>query len=119
MNKKKLAKLRRELKQLRAGKHNLKMSDLPRFAAKVGRRPDPKRGKEPTYISHAFPELSPLSIPSHRVVKAYTAEAIMDILEADLDKWESRLEEQELKENENTKRLPATSIRSDGDPNGA
>src|SRR5436309_11340066 len=98
MDKKKLGKLRRELKQLRAGKHNIKTADLTRFAGKVGRKQDRSRGKEPTYVSVAFPELNPLSIPGHKTVNPYTADSIMDIFEADLDKWEDSLDQQEAKE---------------------
>lgn len=111
MNKKKLGKLRRELEQLRAGKHNLKTIDLTRFAGKVGRKEDRSRGKEPTYVSTAFPELNPLSIPGHKTVNPYTADSIMDTFEADLDRWEDRLEEEERKTNDNSKQIPGKTIR--------
>jgi hypothetical protein len=117
MTKNKLAKLRRELKQLRDGKYSLKLSDLTGFAGKLGRTRDTSRGKEPTYVSLYFPELRPLSIPGHKSVNAFTANAILDALEVDLNKLEAWVDEQEAKEkNENAKGLPPTTIRSDTDP---
>jgi hypothetical protein len=118
MNKHGIAKLRRELEQLRVGKYNLKSSDLTRFAAKVGRKRDTSRGKEPTYVSILLPGARPLSIPGHRKIKPYTADAIMDILEADLDRWEELLEEKEAKANEKSKRLPPATIRTNRNPSG-
>jgi hypothetical protein len=119
MNKKKIAKLRRELKQLRDAKYSLKRSDLTGFAGKVGRKEDTSRGKEPTYVSVFFPELRPLSIPGHREVNPFTANSILDTLEADLDKLEAWVDEQEAKaKNENAKGLPPTTVRSDSDPSG-
>jgi len=118
MTKKKIAKLRRELTSLRAGKHNLKPKDLIRFAGKVSRKRDTSRGKEPTYISLQFPELRPLSIPGHPTINSYTAVAIIDSLEADLDRWEDLLESQEKKTDGNSKELPPATIRTDRDPSG-
>lgn len=116
MKKKKIAKLRRELKQLRDAKYSLKLRDLISFAGKVGRKEDTSRGKEPTYVNVLFPELRPLSIPSHREVNPFTANSILDTLEADLDKWEAWVVEQEAKaKNENDKGIPPTTIRSDSD----
>jgi hypothetical protein len=112
MTKKKLSKLRRELKQLRAGKYNIKPSDLRSFAGKVGRKLSGLRGKEPTYVSIPFPHLNPLSIPGHPTINPFTAENIMDILETDLDAWEDLLEKESLK-NENSKKLPPATIRTD------
>jgi hypothetical protein len=120
MNKKKLVKLRRELRQLRDAKYSLKLSDLTRFATKVGRKEDTSRGKEPTYVSVYFPESRPLSIPGNKHVNPYTANAILDTFEADLDKLQAWVEEQETREkNENIKGLPPTTIREDCDSSGA
>jgi hypothetical protein len=117
MDKKKLAKLRRELAQLRAGKYNLKTSKLVSFAGKVGRQRDTSRGKEPTYVS-VLPGARPLSIPGHRTINPHTADAVMDSLEADLDRWESMLEETESNANENSKKLPPATVRTNRDPSG-
>jgi hypothetical protein len=117
MTKKKLSKLRRALKQLRAGKYNIRPSDLVSFAGKVGRRLDGSRGKEPTYVSTAFPNLNPLSIPGHPKINPFTADNIMDILEIDLDAWEDHLEKESLK-NENRKELPPATIRTNRNPSG-
>lgn len=117
MNRKKIAKLRRELESLRAGKYNLRPTDLVRFARKVGRDPDTSRGKEPTYVS-VLPGTRPLSIPAHPKINPYTAESILDHLEADLDRWEDLAEAAEAEEknkNENSKGLPSATIRKGGD----
>jgi hypothetical protein len=118
MDKKRLRKLRRELDELRIGKYNLKTSDLVRFAGKVGRKENTLRGKEPTFISVPFPELRPLSISSHKTINPHTANAILDSLEADLNKWEDSLEAQERKTNGNDKKLPPETICTDSDPSG-
>ncbi len=119
MNKKKVARLRRELKQLRDAKYSLKRSDLTRFAGKLGRKENTSRGKEPTYTSTFFPELRPLSIPSHREVNPFTANSILDTLETDLDKLEAWVNEQEEKaKNERKKELPPTTVRTDSDSGG-
>jgi len=98
MNLRKLAQLRRELEGLRRARNNLRRSDLVRFANKVGRQPDTKRGKEPTYVS-PIPGVRPLSIPSHKRINPYTADSIMDTFEDDLARWEESLEERKMKAN--------------------
>jgi hypothetical protein len=118
MTKKKLAKLRRELKQLRDAKYSLKLSDLTGFAKKLGRKENSSRGKEPTYVSIYFPELRPLSIPGHTKVNPFTANSILDSLEADLDRLETWLDEQEENKNEDAKRLPPTAVCTDRDSGG-
>jgi hypothetical protein len=123
MTKRKLAKLRRELSALRARKFNLKTTDLVRFAGQLGRQQDSSRGKEPTYISSAFPNSNPLSIPGHRTINPYTANAILDSLEVDLDRWEDLLDTQEQKgktdgkdDEKNPKELPPATLRTHRDP---
>jgi hypothetical protein len=116
MNKRKIGKLRRELRALRAGKYNLKTSDLVRFARKVGRLPNTQRGKEPTYVS-PIPGTRPLSIPGHTTINPYTADAIMDSFEEDLGRWEDLLEKEPTK-SENTKRLPPATICTNRDSGG-
>jgi hypothetical protein len=119
MNKKKIAKLRRELRQLRDAKYSLKLADLTGFAGKVGRKENTSRGKEPTYVSVYFPELRPLSIPSHSKVNPFTANSILDTLEADLDKLEAWVKEQEAKaKNDSTEGIPPETVRPDCDSSG-
>lgn len=127
MDRKKLGRLRRELKQLRAAKYNLKTKKLTQFAKKIGRKRDPLRGKEPTYVSVPFPELNPLAIPGHKTVNPFTGDSIMDTFEADLDKWEDHLDEQdakkptvpkETKTHDQRQQLPAKTVREDGDSSG-
>jgi hypothetical protein len=110
MRKDDIKRLREELQQLRLSKYNLKRSDLVRFAERVGRYPYMKHGKEPTWRSD-IPGRNPLSIPGHRKVKPYTANKILDILEADIDTLEDMLEEKERRQNENRKRLPPATLR--------
>jgi hypothetical protein len=105
MNKRRMAKLRRELQKLRAGRYNLKTSQIVAFAGKVGRTRDTTRGKEPTYVS-VLPELRPVSIPGHPTINPFTAGSILDVLEHDLDKWEELLESRENKSDENGVELP-------------
>jgi len=114
MNKRKIAKLRRDLEALRARRYNLKHSDLESFATKVWRKRDTTRGKEPQYVSIQFPELHPLSIPGHKRVNPYTADSVMDTFEADLNKWDSWLDEQEENKND-SKRLSKQALRKDRD----
>lgn len=109
MDQRKITKLRRELRKLRSGKYNLKPSKLATFAGKVGRVRDTSRGKEPTYIS-IIPGIRPLSIPGHPTINPHTADAILDVLEADLDRWEDSLKAEEKKTNENSKGLPQTTV---------
>ena len=119
MNKKKIAKLRRELDGLRAGKYNLKTSDVVSLAKRIGRSRDTSRGKEPTYVS-VLPRTTPLSIPGHPTINPYTANAILDVLEADLDRWQELAEQMESKEKQDEKRagLPQTAVREDRDSGG-
>ena len=117
MNKKKLAKLRRESDKLRAGRNNIKSSQLSGFAGKLGRQRDTSRGKEPTYINVYFPELNPLSIPAPNI-KPYTAVSVLDNLEQDFAKWEAAVEVEEKKAHENDNAVPAITVRTDRDPGG-
>jgi len=88
MDSKRLNALKRRHVALRRG------ADIPRralvsLAKSLGRKPSP-RGKEPTYVSELF-ALRPLAIPSHRMIKEYTAESILDQLEGDIFQWEEYL----------------------------
>jgi hypothetical protein len=115
MTKNKVAKLRRELTQLRNAKYSLKLSDLTGFAKRLGRKEKTSRGKEPTYVSILFPELRPLAIPAHTKVNPFTANSILDSLELDLGKLETWVHEEERRKDENAKRLPPAAIRPDSD----
>jgi hypothetical protein len=115
MTKKKLAKLRRELDGLRAGKYSLKTSDLISFAKKVGRKRDTSRGKEPTYICESIDGVRPLSIPGHNTINPHTAGSILDSLEADLDRWEAWIEQQEQQHGQSKDDLPSKALRQDSD----
>ncbi len=97
MNKRKLRRLRKELRALRAKIGNLRSRDLASFARKVGRRRSHTRTNEPTYVSDAFRDARPISIPSHPGnLKRGTADNILDDLEGDLSRWEEYINAQEL-----------------------
>lgn len=92
MNKKSIVKIERKLASLRARSAGLRRRDLERIAKSLGRRKF-DRGKEPTYISEAFPnELRPLTIPGHVTIKRGTALSILNQLEEDVFKWKEWLE---------------------------
>ena len=84
MHSKRLNTLKRRHIALRNG------ADIPRralvsLAKSLGRKASPQ-GKEPTYVSDFF-ALRPLAIPSHRIIKEYTAKSILDQLEEDIFQW--------------------------------
>jgi len=75
-------------------------ADIPRrllvnLAKALGRKPSPA-GKEPMYVSEFFP-IRPLAIPSHQMVKEYTAKSILNQLEEDISHWEEYLKEEAKK----------------------
>jgi hypothetical protein len=113
MDRAKIKRLRRQLESLRAGAFNLKPSMLIGFAESVGRT-RANRGKEPTYVSILLGR-NPLSIPGHSTINGFTAKAIIKVLEADLDVWESLVEEEEKKKHDATGISP-TAVRKSGDP---
>jgi len=90
MTKKKLKKLKRKIRSLRRGRGNIHEHDLVSLAKQFGRRLF-NTGKHPTYVSDAFPDLRPLSIPSHGTLIPATAESILDQLEEDSLRWKERL----------------------------
>lgn len=94
MNKAKIRKLKKELKQMRMNFTSYPSRDLETFARAVGRQLD-SRGKEPNWVRKIDPELSPpLSIPNHSAeLKAGTARSIIDQLLADLDEWDIHLDQ--------------------------
>lgn len=84
----KLKKLRAELEQLRAA-GSIKSRDMQGFAQRLGRDLYAGRGKHPTFVNLNFPDLRPLSIPSHATpLNKHTAGSILDQLEEDLECWE-------------------------------
>ncbi len=93
MDRKSLAKFRRELEVLRNSQP--KATSLQRFAQRVGRSKE-NRGKHPMYGSEAFPHLRPLSIPNHkgRDLPLGTKNSILNQLEEDLDAWDAALSRQ-------------------------
>lgn len=91
MNKRKLQRLKRKLKDLR--RHGgIKSAEAEAMAKTVGRVRH-KRGSEPTWVHNDFPQLRPLSIPRHsKDLNRFTAASILDQLETDLDWIEQTLE---------------------------
>lgn len=84
----KVIRLRRKIESLR-GKGGVKSSEIESLAKNLGRKRH-KRGSEPTWINESFPHLRPVSIPHHsKGLNRYTARAILDQLEADLEAWEA------------------------------
>jgi hypothetical protein len=95
MTKKKLNRIRRKLDVLRAGAAGLRSHQLVQIAKSLGRRRS-NRGKEPTYVSDPFPDLRPVSIPSHRgTLNRFTASSILDQLDEDVFRWEEEFEQEE------------------------
>ena len=90
MNKNKLKKIKRKIRSLRAGAANIQEHELVSIAKKLERRRF-DTGKHPTYISDPFPDLRPISIPSHRKFLAPTAQNILDDLENDVRRWQDEL----------------------------
>lgn len=89
MNRKKLAKLKKELLDMRRSPQGRRSEDFQSYARSLGRNPE-NRGKEPTWSRGREPHLSPpLSIPDHSgEMKTNTARSIIDQLLADCDEWE-------------------------------
>ncbi len=84
----KTGKLRKRLSVLRT-KGSLKSSEVESLARQLGRVRH-KRGKEPIWVSALFPHLMPSSIPHHGGgrLNRFTARAILDRLEEDLEALE-------------------------------
>ena len=90
----KLRKLRSEIEAFRR-KGGVKSAELEKLARRLNRRPA-KRGKEPTWVNEALPERHPVSIPHHPGdLNRFTVKAILDQLEADLDRYEELLQQPE------------------------
>ena len=94
MNRKKWNKIRRQLDA--CGKGQPKAAELVRLARALGRTKH-NRGKEPTYESDDFPDLSPLTIPMHkgRDLATGTRDSILAQLDDDLTRWDETLTKRE------------------------
>ena len=91
MTKTRLNRLKRKIANLRARSAGIRTRELVSVANGLGRR-SAQRGKEPTYVSDQFPNLRPISIPSHsKPLKRFTAMSILDRLEDDVAAWEEVL----------------------------
>lgn len=110
MDRKKLGRLRREIAKLRGSPR--KSGELERLATKLGRG-RVKRGAY-TWESTVF-DLPPVSIPHHsKELKRFTAEGILDHLEAhDLRAWEQQIERQEKRNAEERRRVSESPVRPD------
>lgn len=93
MNARHLAKIKRTLLELARSPAGVKAIELEGFARALGRELT-KRGKEPTFIRRADPQLpSPLSIPRHAAdLRIGTAKNIIRALLDDVSAWESYLQ---------------------------
>jgi hypothetical protein len=93
MNKKKLQKIKKQIKKLRSSPNNIRSDKLIHLARSLERRLF-NRGSEPNYVSDILPKSRPISIPNHPgAMKRYTAENILDSLEQDVFEIEQILEE--------------------------
>jgi hypothetical protein len=94
MNKKTLKNVERRIRSLHAGSGNVRRRQLVSLAKTLGRK-ESNRGKEPTYISIAFPDLRAVTIPSHPgTMPRFTVESILDQFEGnDVVRWQQALEQ--------------------------
>ena len=94
MNRSKLEKIKREIRQLRRSPQ--KAVALERLAKRLGRK-SVKRGKEPVWESQALDEVFAVAIPRHgtRDLAPGTQRNILDALEEDVLVWEERLPNEE------------------------
>ncbi len=90
MTLRRVAQLRMRIAELRRAR-DVKSRDIVRLAQAVGRKPDNKRGKEPTYVHPELRNRRPLSIPNHPTLAPGTKNNILDDLEGDLDAYEENL----------------------------
>lgn len=96
MSRKKLVKLRRELRDKLRNPQNTRATELIGLALQVGRVLE-NRGKEPTYIRASDPALTPpLSIPNHPgEMRALTVKSIVHALLSDCDDWDCHLDQED------------------------
>jgi hypothetical protein len=93
MNKKKLAKIKRRIAESR--RRSNKHRDLEQIAIAL-ERVKFHRGKEPTYVSTAFPNANPITIPDHgnTDIKKGTANSILNQLDEDVWRFEEKFEKE-------------------------
>jgi len=96
MTRKKLKKIKREIAAAR--KRTNTYRDLARIASSLERRQakgSEVRGKEPAFISMAFPDASPITIPNHagKDIKRGTQHNILNQFEGDVFRFEETLDE--------------------------
>jgi predicted metal-dependent peptidase len=101
MNRKRLAKIKREIAAAR--RKSCRAADLEGFAKHLGRKL--RKGKktgEPMWINQEFPSLYPLAIPHHggKDLANATQRSILEQLEDDVLAWDERLEEEDDEEDE-------------------
>ena len=96
MNRKTLAKIERELREILMSPHNRTHSVLAGYAKKLGRTRE-NRGKEPTFERAGDPVLFPcLTIPGHSGDLAPgTVRSVVNQLLNDVDAWKFYLMENE------------------------
>jgi hypothetical protein len=94
MTRRKLQRLRQQIASLRRSQPKARV--LIALAKALGRMEE-DRGKEPTYCSEEFQDLSPLTIPMHkgRDLPPGTRDSILNQLDEDVDAWDQRLFERE------------------------
>ena len=94
MHTKKIAKLRKQLEELRR-KGGVRSRELESLAQALGRQQH-WRGKEPTWVNPNLPGARPVSIPNHPgEMSRYTAKSILDQLEVDIDGHEEQTQDAE------------------------
>jgi len=101
MDKKKLGKIRRELRDIAKQPHGRASSELEGLAHRLGRKKE-DRGKEPTWTRKLDPALSPpLSIPHHSTdLSVGVCKSVVSALLDDCDDWEQHLNSLEQNEAE-------------------
>ncbi len=94
MNREKLEKIKRDIAAAKRKANTYR--DLERIALSLKRklaRGAQSRGKEPAFISKAFPNANPITIPNHagKTIPKGTAHSILRQLEEDIFRFEEAL----------------------------
>lgn len=93
MDRRRLVRLREDIGKLRR-RGGIHATELQALAKRIGRVPH-SRGKEPTWVNPSLPEARPVSMPNHPGdLNRFTAREILNQLEADVDRFEARLEDE-------------------------
>lgn len=94
MDHRRIKTLRREIDKIRR-RGGIRATELEHLAERIGRERHP-RGKEPTWVHPSIPQARPSSIPKHPGdLNRFTARAILNQLEEDVDMLESMLDREE------------------------